>query len=206
MPKKAPKLAKLTRPKLHNVLTRHRLFAQLDAGRERALTWVVGPPGSGKTALAASYLDASRIDNVWYHLDSGDHDLATFFHYLSQTLDASSRHAPLPVIKAEHLADVQAFTRYYFREFFGRMKPPAVLAFDNYQEIPGHSALHGVLEQAAMESPEGIALVIISREDPPAEYGRLDALDRLARVEWNDLKLTLAEATARAATAVGATT
>jgi DNA-binding SARP family transcriptional activator len=59
--------------------------------------------------------------------------------------------------------------------------------------------LHAVLEQAALESPEGIGLVFISREDPPPEYARLDASDRLARIEWSDLRLTLPEAAAIAA-------
>ena len=73
------------------------------------------------------------------------------------------------------------------------------MVFDDYEDIPPESALHMVLEQAAREAPDGISLIIISREDPPAEYGRLDASDRLARIEWNDLKLTIAEATAIAA-------
>jgi ATP/maltotriose-dependent transcriptional regulator MalT/DNA-binding SARP family transcriptional activator len=199
MPNNMTRLAKLTRPKLHNVLARHRLFAQLDAGRERAVIWVGGPPGSGKTALVASYVDAARLHCVWYHVDAGDQDLATFFHYLSRALDTSSRKAPLPVLTPEHLADLPAFTSYYFRQLYARVKAPAVLVFDNYQDVPGQSPLHAVLEQAALESPEGIALIIISREDPPPEYGRLDASDRLTRIEWNDLKLTLAEAAAIAA-------
>ena len=41
--------AKLSRPKLHNVLVRPRLFALLDQGQARAVTWVAGPPGAGKT-------------------------------------------------------------------------------------------------------------------------------------------------------------
>jgi ATP/maltotriose-dependent transcriptional regulator MalT len=199
MPKRSTRLAKLTRPRLHNVLARHRLFAQLDAARGRAVVWVAGPPGSGKTALVASYLDATRLRCVWYHLDSSDHEPATFFHYLSQCIDATSRQGPLPRITPEHLADLPAFTRYYFREFFARLKSPAVLVFDNYQDIPVRSVLHAVLEQAALESPEGIGLVFISREDPPPEYARLDASDRLARIEWSDLRLTLPEAAAIAA-------
>jgi DNA-binding SARP family transcriptional activator len=197
--KKVLKLAKLTRPRLHKVLARYRLFALLDAGRERPVIWIAGPPGCGKTALVGSYLDAREIQDIWVHLDGGDQDLATFFYYLSQTIDGRSQRGPLPIITPEHLGDVQGFTRYYFREFFARMRPPVILVFDNYQEIPESSALHAVLQQAALEAPEGVTLVMISRKDPPAEYSRLDALDRLARIEWNDLKLTLPEASSIAA-------
>jgi ATP/maltotriose-dependent transcriptional regulator MalT/DNA-binding SARP family transcriptional activator len=199
MRKSKPRLAKLTRPKLHNVLARERLFALLDGARQRALTWVVGPPGAGKTALVASYLEEEKLKGTWYHLDTSDHDPATFFHYLSQTLEPRDDKTPLPVIGAEHRADLPAFARYYFREFFARLAEPSVVVFDNYHEIPADSLLHGVIEQAALEAPEGVSLTIISREEPPAQFARLEALDRLARVEWNDLKLTLAEATAIAA-------
>ena len=67
MRKNKPRLAKLTRPKLHNVLGRGRLFDLLAAGRDRALTWVVGPPGAGKTALVANYLESEKLAGTWYH-------------------------------------------------------------------------------------------------------------------------------------------
>ena len=197
--KKKVMLAKLSRPKLHNVLVRPRLFALLDQGQTRAVTWVAGPPGAGKTALVASYLETKKTKGVWYQLDLGDHDLATFFHYLSQTIEVAKGQFPLPVLTADYLGDIPAFTRYYFREFFNRLRLPAVLVFDNYHEISRDSALHAALEQAAQELPNGASLIVISREDPPAEFARIDALDRLVRIEWNDLKLTLEEATAIAA-------
>lgn len=42
----------------------------------------MGPPGAGKTTLAASYLDSQKRPLLWYQLDEGDADAATFFHYL----------------------------------------------------------------------------------------------------------------------------
>lgn len=92
-------LAKLTRPKLHKVLPRQRLFDQLHDCLERPLTWVSGPPGSGKTSLVASYLSSQRTGGFWYHLDAGDGDLATLFHYLALAVETKGRKAvPLPVL------------------------------------------------------------------------------------------------------------
>jgi ATP/maltotriose-dependent transcriptional regulator MalT len=64
-------LAKLTRPKVHRALQRERLFKRMDESLERPLLWIVAPPGSGKTTLVASYIEARKLQSVWYHM--GDH-------------------------------------------------------------------------------------------------------------------------------------
>jgi ATP/maltotriose-dependent transcriptional regulator MalT len=79
MPKNRPTLAKLTRPRLHGAIARERLFARLDEARAgRPAICVVGPPGAGKTTLVASWLDGRGFPGIWYQIDPGDADLATF--------------------------------------------------------------------------------------------------------------------------------
>ena len=92
---KRQQLAKLTRPRLHNAVARERLFRLLDAKRGHACVWVVGPPGAGKTTLLASYLSACAIPSLWYQLDRGDSDPATFFYYLRESLSAQIRGGPI---------------------------------------------------------------------------------------------------------------
>ena len=76
-------LAKLSRPRLFGVIQRERLFALLDENRGRLLVWLSGPPGAGKTTLVATYLESRELTSLWYQVDPGDADPASFFHYLT---------------------------------------------------------------------------------------------------------------------------
>jgi ATP/maltotriose-dependent transcriptional regulator MalT len=105
----APTLAKLTRPKLHRVAPRERLFDTLDRCRERLLTWVSGPPGGGKTALLASYLQARKLAGLWYQIDAGDADLAAFFHYLSEAAPPAACKASLPQLATSGQTNPRGF-------------------------------------------------------------------------------------------------
>jgi ATP/maltotriose-dependent transcriptional regulator MalT/DNA-binding SARP family transcriptional activator len=190
-----PVLAKLTRPRLHQVVQRERLFERLDHCRERPLAWIAGPPGAGKTTLVASYIEARRIGGLWYHVDAGDRDLATFFHYLSEAAAATGRKrvAPLPRLGPEHRADLPGFARIYFRALFTRLKTPAAIVLDNYHELPSECELHALLETIAGEVPDDVCLIVISRGEPPPACAALRALGKLAPIDWDDLRLTYEE-------------
>ncbi|MBX9965305.1 MAG: hypothetical protein K2Y35_19760, partial [Burkholderiales bacterium] len=190
-------LAKLTRPRLHGAVARERLFSQLDEARKRrAAVCVVGPPGAGKTTLVASWLDARNAKGIWYQIDPGDADLATFFHYLGQAAGSfvPKGRAPMPALTPEYQSDVDGFSRRFFRELFARLPEQAVLVLDNYQEITPEQRFHDLVAAAVDEVPAGMVLVVISRREPPGRYARLIANEHVSFVDWNQLKLTLEEA------------
>jgi len=192
-------LAKLTRPHLAGILSRERLFSDLDRGREKSVIWVVGSPGSGKTTVVADYLDTWAPESIWYQVDAGDADVATFFYYLAQALPEaanSDENAALPLFTPEYQNNLSTFTRRYFRELFARLTPPFALVFDNYQEVPDQSRLHEVLREGLEEIPAGGCVIIISRRDPPTSLARLRANQRLEVMDPDSLKLTRAESDA----------
>ncbi len=196
MPGRAAALAKLTPPRLYAVKRRERLFTLLkEHHRHHALMWVAGPPGAGKTSLIASYLTESKHTTLWYHIDPGDADLATFFHYLAQGAQAASgrRKLRLPALTPEFMADVPGFTRRFMRELWSKVPLPAVLVLDNYQELPIEAFLQKILPVALAEFPQGVTLIVISREGTPETLARELVHNGVGHIRWEDLKLTYEE-------------
>jgi ATP/maltotriose-dependent transcriptional regulator MalT len=190
------KYAKLAHPRLFDALPRLRLFAHLKSLREQhGVIWIASPPGAGKTTLAASYLAAHAPDSVWYQIDEGDADPAGFFFYLAESVNGSR--TGLPWLAPELSADIPRFARLFFREYFARLPAGAVLVFDNIQEFDWDGAGQ-LLEIAFSEVPEGITILALSREAPPARLARLELSGRIATLGWNDMRLDSGEAVALA--------
>ena len=190
-------LAKVSSPKLSGIVPRKRLFNLLDEALEHPMVWVSAQPGAGKTALVASYLTAKKLPSIWYHVDAGDQDPATLFHYLGLAAASLSKrrrtNIPLPALMPEYLPDLAGFVRRWFRQFFAMLPQHCVVVFDNYQEVNIQAPLHAILRDALEVAPEGINVVVLSRMTAPAEFARLAASRRIGMIEWEDLQLTLDE-------------
>jgi len=193
-------LAKLSRPRLHDVLPRTRLFEQLDRALQRPVAWLSAQPGAGKTTLVAGWLQAREKAHqgggIWYQVDDGDADPASFIYHLrlaaaGATSDKSA--AALPLLTPEYLADLRGFARRFFRALYQQLAPGNVLVLDNFQEVPHDGAFHRLMAEAIVQLPEGIHLIVISRTEPAGLYASLLAGDAIALLDGEALRLTLAE-------------
>lgn len=190
-------LAKTTRPSFAGILPRDRLFAMLDATQKCAI-WVTGPPGCGKTTLVASYLERRKQQSLWYQVDEGDGDVASFFYYLG--LAASElRPKPqlrLPQLTPEYHAAISAFARRYFQTLYSHLGRPFSIVLDGYHEVSAQSLFHEAIRIALSEVPGNCVAVLISRSDPPPLMARLRANQAMEVLGWEDLRLTQEESNA----------
>jgi ATP/maltotriose-dependent transcriptional regulator MalT/DNA-binding SARP family transcriptional activator len=195
VPKKPAPLAKLSRPRLYKAVARERLFRLLDEKRAHPVVWIAGPPGAGKTTLAASYLEEAGLPAIWYQIDSGDSDPATFFYYLKQAIErfAQDHAEALPLFAPEHVKNLGGFARRFFRQSFSLLPEGCILVLDNYHEVAADSALNAALGEALEEIPGNSNLLVMSRSDPPKAVVPSLINQMVTLIDWGQLKLTKEE-------------
>ncbi len=194
-PRATARPAKLSPPRLGAIQPRPRLFKLLDRERKHPIVWIEAPAGAGKTTLAASYLIARRLRTLWYQIDTRDADPAAFFYYLRLAVQKISPRKTeiLPLLTPEHYAGLAVFTRNFFEEIARRLPSSTAIVFDNYQDVPENAPLHALLAEAVTALPRGISLIVLSRAEPPPAFARLRAHGEIARLGWDEVRLTRAE-------------
>ncbi len=188
--------AKLTIPKADKAVPRVRLFQLLDEACRKQVIWLSAPAGSGKTTLIASYLAARKIKPLWYQCDARDADPAAFFAYLRQAVGklAPRKQEPLPLLTPEYGMGLQVFSLNFFEQLFARLHHPAVLVFDNFQDLPDSSPVHELIASLLPVLPENVLLIFVSRVDASQCFSRLAAQRSLTEIDAKTIALTYEEA------------
>ena len=178
----------MTHPSLRETLSRTRLFSELDTARQSTVVWIVGPPGAGKTTLASSYISNRDIASLWYQIDEGDADVASFFYYLGLALKGDTADKPLPLFTPEYALGLPVFVRRFFEKLTTLLDSPFLLVLDSYQRVPNEAPLHEVIATAAEAIVGKGQILVTSREPPPPAYARLQANRQLEIIDWDRLK------------------
>jgi ATP/maltotriose-dependent transcriptional regulator MalT len=161
----------------------------------RRAVWLAGRPGTGKTTLAAQYVEVSKRRCLWYQLDAGDHDITAFFRYVLLAAKSLTRkRLALPALGGDLSSDPAAFGRALFRELFRATGRGLVVVLDNYQEVPEHAILHTVLKEIVAEIPQEGNVIVLSRSLAPVAYARNRAHGAMCELDFDTLKLTYDEA------------
>lgn len=187
---------KVVRPAADGLMPRPRLYKVMDKVLQKGHLWVSAPAGSGKTSLASAYIESRNGAGLWYRMDAGDAEPATFFYYAGQAAKRTGalRRQPTPLLMPEYQSDVPTFARRFFEQLYRRLRPPVVAVFDDYHELPAGSALHEIFEICFSLCPEGVNILVLSREGPPPSLARLVMEGKLHLLGWKDIRLTRTEA------------
>ncbi|MEP7290674.1 MAG: BTAD domain-containing putative transcriptional regulator [Chloroflexota bacterium] len=176
-------------------ITRPHLTEIMRANPDQRIVMLVAPPGYGKTMLMADAVAALDCPVLWYQLDEGDSDPATFIAYLIEGLCQT-----LPQ-HGERIRDLLKDSGSYpperalviIQNELLKLKSRWLLVLDDYHLITS-AAVHQLTTSLLENAPANLSLMLASRGLPPLPLGRWRARGLLLELRAEQLRFSVDEA------------
>jgi LuxR family maltose regulon positive regulatory protein len=181
--------------RLRFMVARPRLTDKLSARPDIPVSLVVGPAGSGKTQLVASWVTGTAMSSAvaWVTLENDDDQTCTFWSYVVAAL----RRAGVPISPALRPVPSSPGTDNSFlvrlAAELSEQQVPVLLVLDGVSGLAGERWATG-LEFVLRHTSSLLRLVLIGRWDPPVPLHRYRLAGRLIEVRSEDLAFTAEEA------------
>jgi LuxR family transcriptional regulator, maltose regulon positive regulatory protein len=177
------------------VVARTALYERLSAGVPAGVTLVSAPPGSGKTVLLRSWIDAAGLGarTAWVLVERNERDAQRFWLSVVARLRSAiggdglvQQSAPTPEFDGDGLV------RRLISELEA-LEEPIILVIDDLQEL-GSPDAQAQLELLLARRPRLLHVVLITRHDPSLGLHRLRLAGELTELRAVDLRLSAEEA------------
>lgn len=184
--------SKVTVPRVGRRLVSRPRVLELLADPHARVCVLSAPPGFGKTSAVVDHLEHSGTAAAWLSLDEADNDVARFVPQLVAAVSGDPE-ALTGLVRGSlaepvHLAEgVVALLE--------EPGAPRAVVLDDVHVIRDR-AVHAVLEALIARLPDGVVLVLITREDPPLRLSRLRAAGSLVELRADQLRFSETEADA----------
>jgi LuxR family maltose regulon positive regulatory protein len=162
---------------------------------EQQFVMLIAPPGYGKTMLMADAAAALNCPILWYQLDEGDSDAATFMAYLVEGLckilpDAGTQ-IRITLANSGVVPPDRALVVLLNQLL---QSPPQrwVLVLDDYHLVT-NSAVHRLTESLLENVVPGMSVMLASRSTPALPIARWRARGQLLELRPDQLRFSSAE-------------
>ncbi len=188
--------ARLTPPALpRDLVSRPQLRAALDAGADRALTLVCGPPGFGKSLLLADWVKRSLdVPTAWVSLDEEDVDPRRLWGGVLAALRACPGVPPTSrlhrLLVSRTTVDVDFLDD--LMQGLTELQQPIRLVLDDCHHLRGGPVVNHLRTLVRHHGP-CVHLVLASRMDPLLPLARMRLNDDLCALRVDRLRFSLAE-------------
>ncbi|WP_255627020.1 LuxR C-terminal-related transcriptional regulator [Jidongwangia harbinensis] len=164
------------------------------SGSDAPVTVVVGPPGSGKTQLVASWVTEARASGAvaWINLEDDDRSCPFWTVIVEALRDAGLAISPSVAASPVSSPVDRSFLVRLAAEL-SRLRKPVLVVLDGVSDLAG-SQWAAELEFVLRHTAPLLRLVLIGRWDPPLPTHRYRLAGRLLEIRSADLAFTADEA------------